>query len=530
MNDAGRTDSPTRMRTGRVGGSRVRWQVRVRSLRWRLWAATWALTGLALVLAGTVLASLFREQVMRQFQQQLVVQLDQLTALLQFDAQGRPSVPQTLMYDPRWQRPFSGLYWQVEADERATAGPPLRSRSLWDVRLQGPSDALLPGQIHAHAVSGPAQQSLWLVERVVQVDPEAPTASGTLPARWRLMVAADLAETQAALQDFRRVLLWSLGALWLLLSLAAWVQMRIGLAPLQALQQAVQALRQGQRERLQGQFPSEVQPLVDDFNAVLALQDETAARARASAGNLAHALKTPLTVLAQAAQAAQAVPAQQATATATSAEGAAPAGVLAAVPAVLVREQVQRAQRHLDWHLARARRVPTGRPAVRQTAVAPAVAGLVRVLQRVHAERALTLEVALAPDLQFAGEAEDLQEILGNLLDNACKWARSRVRIGGERQAAAGSASTLTGMTAGAASGSAGQAGLLLWIDDDGPGIDDAALAQVLQRGVRLDESTPGSGLGLSIVDDAVRAHGGQLTLGRSPWGGLRASLRLPSP
>jgi len=504
---------------------RVVWQARAQSLRWRLWAATWALTGIALVLAGTVLARLYREQVMRQFQQQLVVQLDQLTALLQFDAEGRPSVPQTLMYDPRWQRPFSGLYWQVEADARATAVPPLRSRSLWDVRLQAPGDALAPGQIHAHAVTGPAQQSLWLVERVVQVDAEGPAAS---TARWRLMVAADLAETQVALQDFRRVLLWSLGALWLLLSLAAWVQMRVGLAPLQALQQAVQALRQGRRERLQGQFPSEVQPLVDDFNAVLALQDETAARARASAGNLAHALKTPLTVLAQAAQAAHTAPGLLATA--APADAARPAVVPAVVPADLVREQVQRAQRHLDWQLARARRVPTGRPAARQTAVAPAVAGLVRVMERVHADRGLSLEVALAPDLQFAGEADDLQEILGNLLDNACKWTRSRVRIGGEREAAAAFAGTATGTTTGPDSGAAGQVSLLLWIDDDGPGIADAAQAQVLQRGVRLDESTPGSGLGLSIVDDAVRAHGGQLTLGRSPWGGLRVSLRLPSP
>lgn len=473
----------------RLAGWHSSWRQQAHSLRWRLWAATWVLTGVALLLAGTVLAGLFREQVMRQFEQQLVVQLDQLTALLQLDAQGRPVLDAQRMLDPRWQRPFSGLYWQIEPGAGAVAGPPLRSRSLWDVQLQAPTDRLLPGQLHAHAVPGPAQQSLWLVERMVQIEAEGAAHPTAL---WRLMVAADLAETLRAQQDFRRVLWGSLGALWLLLSLAAWAQLRVGLSPLQALQHAVQALRRGQGERLQGRFPSEVQPLVDDFNAVLELQDQTVQRARTSAGNLAHALKTPLTVLAQAASAAPGAP----------------------VPAALVLEQVQRAQRHLDWHLARARRLPSGRPTARASELAPVVAGLVRVLQRVHAERHLDLQLALAPGLRFAGESEDLQEILGNLLDNAFKWARKRICFTGEVRLAASPARP---------------AWLQLCIDDDGSGIDDAARDQVLQRGVRLDESTPGSGLGLSIVDDAVRAHGGRLSLGRSPWGGLRVELVLPA-
>ena len=477
------------LQAGMQGGLHAGLRQRAHSLRWRLWAATWVLTGIALLLAGTVLSGLFREQVMRQFEQQLVVQLDQLTALVQPDAQGRVVLDAQRMLDPRWQRPFSGLYWQIESGGGVAGGPPLRSRSLWDVKLQAPADRLVPGQLHAHPVAGPAQQSLWLVERMVQIEAEGADRPAAL---WRLMVAADLAETQQAQQDFSRVLLGSLGSLWLLLSLAAWAQLRVGLSPLQALQQAVQGLRKGERERLQGRFPSEVQPLVDDFNAVLALQDQTVQRARTSAGNLAHALKTPLTVLAQAAQQAQ--------------------GAL--VPAALVQEQVQRAQRHLDWHLSRARRMPVGRPLARASEVAPAVAGLVRVLQRVHAGRGLDLQVALAPALRFAGETEDLHEILGNLLDNACKWACSRVRLTGQVRPADPSGAL---------------AWLQLYIDDDGPGIDEAALGQVLQRGVRLDESTPGSGLGLSIVDEAVRAHGGRFSLGRSPWGGLRVELELPA-
>ena len=266
--------------------------------------------------------------------------------------------------------------------------------------------------------------------------------------------------------------------------------MAVGLAPLRTLQRALGAVHGGQALRIQGRFPLEVQPLVDDFNAVLDRNAEVVARARTQAGNLAHAIKTPLAAMAQAAVSAQQLQAhpQQV------------GGDLAGV----VIEQVAAARRHVDWHLARSRAAAAqGVPGL-TVAVAPVVEGLLRVMDRVHAARGLDLACEpIPPDLAFAGEEQDLHEILGNLLDNACKWAHRRVQVSVEE-------------------------GLRIVIEDDGPGIDEARRQAVLARGSRLDESVPGAGLGLAIVHDLVTLYGGRLTLDRSSLAGLRATLDLP--
>lgn len=455
------------------------------SLRFRLLLATLLGLVLALVLAGVVLKGLFHEHVLRQFEKGLTQQLDQVTARLSADAQGQPVIDAQALSDPRWQRPFSGLYWQLDD---VTAGTPkpgvLRSRSLWDTQLALPADVLRDGEIHAHELPGPGGTRLRVLERTVRPDERL---------RWRLSVAADLQDTHAAVAGFQQVLVVSLSVLLTLLLAAAWAQVALGLRPLRVLQQSLQNLREGRSPRLTGDFPSEVQPLVDDFNSVLARNDEVVGRARTQAGNLAHALKTPLTVLDQAARQPEA------------------AGLSA-----LVHEQVQTARRHIDWHLARSRMAASmGLPGQR-VPVVHTLQGLVRVMQRVHAERELRITLdAVDASLQFAGEAQDLQEMLGNVLDNACQWARSTVHI----------------RVLPAAAGGADAAGLCrVEIEDDGPGMRAEHMPQVLQRGVRLDESVPGSGLGLAIVRELVTLYGGQLHLQTPAQGrGLTVSLCLPA-
>ncbi|MFP8781216.1 sensor histidine kinase [Hydrogenophaga sp. RWCD_12] len=453
---------------------------RTLSLRGRWLAATLAAMAVALALAGLFLHRLFQDHVMRQFQATLVQQLDQLTARLEFDASGQATIDPARLSDPRWQRPYSGLYWQL--DEAGTTSENqgfLRSRSLWDDRLHPEADTPADGQVHVHQDTGPRGSTLLLVERTV-------FSADTPQRHWRLVVAGDLQEVTAASARFARVLAMSLLALGLLLALAALAQVAVGLAPLRALQRALTDLREGRTQRLQGAFPAEVQPLIDDFNGVLDRNAEVVERARTQAGNLAHALKTPLAVLDQAASS--------------------PAGTTPL--AVLVKDQVGLARRHIDWHLKRSRVAAAQRLPGQRTPLAPVVDGLLRLLARVHAGRHLDLGCDDIPaEWAFAGEEQDLQEMLGNLMDNACLWARTQVHVGAE----------LRGDR------------LEITVDDDGPGIAPEQRQAALSRGVRLDEATPGSGLGLAIVAELANLYGGALALEDGATGGLRARISLPA-
>jgi signal transduction histidine kinase len=455
-----------------------------RSLRVRLLAATIAGLAVALLLAGFALGSLFREHVLQQFRSGLTQQLDQLTAQLDFSATGEPLINTQLLYDPRWQRPYSGLYWQLDqlsADGNRRKGV-LRSRSLWDTSLQLHNDALAGPAVHVHETTGPMNSKLLTLARTVRA-PDGGDVS------WRLIVAADMQQTSEAVRRFTAVLAASLLVLLGLLVIAAWAQVSVGLKPLSALQRSLRDLQSARTARLQGRFPSEVQPLVDDFNRVLDQNREVVERARTQAGNLAHALKTPLTVLENAAAAELA-----------SNDGALPR---------LVQEQVLAARRHVDWHLARARASATQRLPGQRTDVANVVAGLVRVMARMHAD--IRIETHLPePPLYFAGEEQDLHEMLGNLLDNACKWAHSSVQVCASLVADA-------------------QPPLLrLTVQDDGPGIDDAHYDAVQGRGVRLDESVPGTGLGLAITKELASLYGGSLNLRKADQG-LEAIIVLPA-
>jgi signal transduction histidine kinase len=266
---------------------------------------------------------------------------------------------------------------------------------------------------------------------------------------------------------------------------------RRALAPFRTLRAGLSSVREGRSPRIEGGYPTEVQPLVNDLNALLDDRERAVERALTTAGDLAHGLKTPLAVLAQ------------------EAEQAGDAGhhELAAT----LRELVERMRRQVDYHLARARATASARaaPGVR-CAVLPSVEGLVRTMRRLHAERELTIVADVSPAHEIRGRREDLDEMLGNLLDNACKWARSRVAI----------SSSISSI--------GDDARVMISVDDDGPGLDPSMRAHVLQRGVRADQQVRGSGLGLAIVSELAELYGGSVTLDTSPLGGTRARLGLP--
>jgi signal transduction histidine kinase len=264
-------------------------------------------------------------------------------------------------------------------------------------------------------------------------------------------------------------------------------QFRSGLLPFGRLRQELASLRDGSKERIEGIYPAEVQPLVNDLNSLLEHREQIVRRALAKAGDLAHGLKTPLAVLAQ--EAEQSEPGGQHDIAST------------------ITQQVDRMRRQIDYHLTQARATSPGNVRNARCPVLASVEGLTRTLQKIYVTRGLTMEVDVSPEHFIRGQREDLEEMLGNLLDNACKWAKSTVKIQSVQDNGA----------------------IVLNVDDDGPGLPPSMRDQVLQRGVRADEAAPGSGLGLAIVRDLARLYEGTITLADSPAGGLRATLRLPS-
>jgi signal transduction histidine kinase len=275
---------------------------------------------------------------------------------------------------------------------------------------------------------------------------------------------------------------------------AGFAIVRRGLKPLLELRARLGEVQDGRARRIEGEYPAEVQPVVTDLNALLAHQEQAVSRAIAKAGDLAHGLKTPLAVLANEAERA----------------AAAGHGELAAA----MSEQVERMRRQIEYHLAHARAAASGATGSARCAVADSAAGLARTLLRLHAGRGLAIDVQVADAHVVRCQREDLDEMLGNLLDNACKWAASRVII------ASGEASPSGGRDSADA--------IAITVDDDGPGLAASLREAVLQRGVRADEAAAGSGFGLAIVRELAGLYGGAIALDASPAGGLRATLRLP--
>jgi signal transduction histidine kinase len=280
---------------------------------------------------------------------------------------------------------------------------------------------------------------------------------------------------------------------WPMMALAAafcmlfgFLQVRRGLTPINQLRNRLTSVHKGLASRVEGSYPAEVQPLVDDLNALLEERERRVARAIAKAGDLAHGLKTPLAVLAHEAQQARAAGYEQ----------------LAAE----IEHQIERMRRQMDYYLAHARSASAFASPAARASIAASAEGLGRPLERLQAERDLRIEINVPAAHAFRGQREDLDEMLGNLLDNGCKWARTQVKLTSSKEGEQ----------------------LVIEVDDDGPGIEPSMREAVMQRGIRADEVAQGSGLGLAIVRDLAEIYGGSILLEESPLGGVRARLTLP--
>ncbi|MCJ2136126.1 sensor histidine kinase [Methylobacterium sp. J-026] len=445
--------------------------MRRNALRLRLGLAAAGLIALALLLAGIGLTFILD----RVLDARTADELDRTAKLIAgrvgLAADGHPTLSREPP-DPRFATPYGGLYWQVEAGAQV-----LRSRSLWDRGLD-------LGRIEARAsaatvdATGPDGGRLIAVVRPLEIGP--PGAETGL----RVVVAEDRRSLAASRTTFLRLLVPALAALFVVLTLAMWLFVHRALAPFRVLQTDLLAIHTGARTRLPEHFPDEVRPLVADLNKLLDAQERALVRARDAAADMAHGLKTPLAVL-------------DALARRT---GPAEPGLSAEIA-----EQARAMGGQVERALARARIAASGDLRRRTCRVAPVTERLVATMRRLPEGGSLDWAVAVPEALAYPGEEGELMELLGNLLDNARKWAHRRVRITGE----------------------AGPGWRRLAVADDGPGMSAAAIAGI-GRGQRWDESRPGTGFGIAIARDVAEAAGAQLDFGRSELGGLRAELRWP--
>lgn len=419
-----------------------------------------------LILAGASLLWLFSERIESKFDALLIAYQQQLIAGAELSGDGALTLS-AQPADPHFDLPFSGWYWQVSAGDRTlaqsvSAGPLQGSDGLPVSSFEGASNWVGPGDVELRAVA-----------RAVRL-PGSDTAV-------RIVVMGPHAEIDQDVLAFGVQIALALGALGLAFLLATALQVRYGLLPLGALRAALQKVRKGTAPRLEGDYPMEVAPLVDELNEVLTHNEALISRARVQAGNLAHGLKSPLTVLRQELR-----------------EIRGEQGEILRDQVAIIGDQVERV-------LARIRAAGPSSAASGRTRLSAVLQDLAFSLDIIHRERGIRIDIDCPEGAIFPGDAADLAEMLGNLMDNACKWAKSRVLVSAET----------------------GPETLAIQIDDDGPGIPAARREAALARGTRLDETAPGTGLGLDIVREIAMLYRGNLRLEDSPLGGLRARLEL---
>jgi signal transduction histidine kinase len=414
-----------------------------------------------LTIGGIALALMFRSALEDEFGQRLDTMLKALIASIEIRSDGEIAVRP--LGDARFDQIFSGWYWQATSEKRQ-----VRSRSLWDSEIGvvegGPERSL-------RRTNGPNGERLLVAERdVVFGDSGEPV---------HLLVAADVREVGERVALFNLLLVVSLGVLGIGMAAAILFQVQYGLRPLRRLAQDLLAVREGKRPRLSADYPREIAPLVSALNGVLDKDAELIERARTHVGNMAHALKTPLAIMT--------------------------ADLQGASERKLVADQVEVMRRLIERHLARAS-AGAGRALGVKVAVREVVEGVSRALAKIYSDRGLTIDLDVSEDAAFRGSREDLEEIVGNLMENACKWAKGRIRVSARESESA----------------------LVLAFEDDGPGIAAEHWGEVIHRGKRLDEVASGWGLGLAIVSDLVAVNGGQVALSRSGLGGLAVVVQIP--
>lgn len=447
----------------------------MRSLRARLLLVSAVVLAGFLGLTGLALDQAFRASAETALRERLQSHLYALLAAADLNASNRLELPVELP-EPRFNLVGSGLIAEI----RDAAGTPVwRSRSALGAEFAGTATASAPGaRVYTQTHGASPRLMLSFATR---------WEGGGAPQTYVFHVAERLDEHLAQIRQFRRGLFGWLAAATLLLLVAQALILRWGLAPLRRVAQDLSEMEAGRAQTLSGRYPAELQPLVDNLNALLAEARQHLQRYRDTLGNLAHSLKTPLAVLRG------------------SVEGRAPVEELRAV----AQEQLQNMNEIVEYQLQRA--AAAGRTALSAPLpVLPPARKLLAALEKVYAAKALHVETDIAPGVMFRGDEGDLLEILGNVADNAFKWARSRVRLQAQNPAAGRPGTRFT-----------------LRIEDDGPGIPDDQVQRVRARGARADAAVPGHGLGLAVVQEIVELYDGELVIARSPLGGAAVEIRL---
>ncbi|WP_051952534.1 sensor histidine kinase [Methylocapsa aurea] len=450
-----------------------------KSIATRLFLSAAILSFTILLVGGLGLSTVYRRAAEANFDDRLSVYLRALVADIATSDEAGPDE----LSDPQFALLLSGWYWQITRLDMDKAR--IRSsRSLFAARLPRLSDqgvAAGIGGARKGYVKGPDERPLRLLERTIDTGDQG---------IFLVQVAATTREFEAQITRFELDLVITFALLGLALVGSAALQLRYGLKPLRKLQDGVAAIRRGESEMIEGDFPPDISPLAGELNQLIAANREVAERARTQVGNLAHALKTPLSVIMN--------------------EAAGDAGPLAAK----VEEQALIMRNQVAYYLDRARAAVRAGALSGGADVAPVVEALVRTFEKIYSSRPIHFTAAAAEPVRFLGERQDLEEMIGNLVDNAGKWAVSAVTISVAPESSRDAA---------------GRSYFHVEIDDDGPGLAPELRERALHRGGRLDETKPGSGLGLSIVAELAALYGGGLALDSNPKGGLRARLRLPS-
>ena len=425
--------------------------------------------------AGVALTAFFKSATLSRFDQSLY---DITEGLYAGAAVENGEVVAPAFTDTQALRVYSGRYWEIAEATPAGLRALVRSRSLWDSELKPPPGGgagLKPGDRVSYDTVGPVGERLRAVARTVSLPGRAAPVT--------FLAAEDRSPIDADSRRFAVTTALALALLGAGLLAGVVIQVRVGLMPLFKLRRDVAGVRKGQAERLDEDYPVELSPLAHELNALLAHNQEVVERQRTHVGNLAHALKTPLSVMLSEAE-----------------RHDHPLAEVVSRQAQIMRSQV-------DHHLRRARAAARAQGPGERTPVAPVVDELSRTLERIFHNRKLEIDWDVDEALAFQGERQDLLEIIGNVMENAAKWCRRMVVV----EAAA-----------------LGPEQMRVTVEDDGPGLPPERRGEVLQRGARLDESAPGSGLGLSIVEELAKAYGGSVALTDSPLGGLKVDVVLP--
>lgn len=450
-----------------------------RSARFRLLAASAVVIILAVQVAGAVIIVIFERHLVRTADHDLDALLDQLASMLVLNRDGHPAMASELA-DPRFRQPFSGRYWQISTKGVAV----LRSRSLWDVELPIANPPAPGAGISRAELLGPEGLAVRVAVMTITIGDESQN-QGT---HYVLASAINRSEIERLGSSFASDVLGAVAVLGFLLIASAWAQVTVGLAPFEGLRKDLEAIRIGNSQRLNTEeLVTEVQPLARETNRLLEVQDLAIAAARKRAGDLAHGLKTPLTALAMVAE--QLRRSDQ------------------AEVAEEIELQIRGIGQHVERELALARIAARAR-AQKRACIEPVVAGVVRTMRKLPRGSDIAWHIDCPPELATAVDEVDLAEILGNLLDNARKWSRSKVRVSARSNGNV----------------------VELHTEDDGPGFSPQDHARVLQRGGRLDESIPGSGLGLAITKEIIEAYQGSMQFHESRLGGLHVEITLPVP